>query len=373
MKVLIIDDEKAMHLVMSKMLGKIPDLEIVGMFQDSLRAFSYIETHSVDLVFVDISMPKENGLDFAKRMAESDRDLPIIFVTSHKDYAMDAFDVYALDYIVKPVSFERLEKSVNRARAIHHYDYSDKKEDTFFIYCFGGIEVRSSMGPVKWISRKSEEVFAYLVMHHGRMVSRERIIEDIFPEMPRKNAVTYLNTVIYQIRKSLDPHGLKAIVHSNKDHYGLDLENATIDFVELENKLLTLDETSPEYMEEALRIEEVYIGPLFGERAFLWSFSDIERFHRLHGTFVKKLVPELLKNKEHNTAISLLKKIWSYNELDEEVVELLLHSYASKMDRVAFIELFEQYTGMMKIELGTSPSKELVGYYSEQLRELNRK
>lgn len=375
MKVIIIDDEKAMHLIMRKMLGKIPDLEIVGMFHETASAFSFIETHAVDLAFVDISMPKENGLEFAKRMADIDYNIPIIFVTSHKEYAMDAFDVYALDYIVKPVLLERLEKSVNRARAIHHYDYSEKhtkKREQIYIHCFGGLEVRSNLGTVKWMSRKSEEVFAYLVMHRGRMVSRERIIEDIFPEMPKKNAETYLNTVIYQIRKSLVPHGLKEIVHSNKDHYSLSLDYAIIDYKEFEEKLTKLDKKIPVYIEVALRVEEIYMGPLFGERAFFWSLSDIERFNRLHNTFVKKLTLELVRKKEYSTAIRLLKKIWGYNELDEEAVKLLLNAYASQMDKDSFIVLFEQYTDIMRSELGIGPSKELVDYYARRLGEMEQ-
>ncbi|WP_400244468.1 response regulator [Niallia sp. JL1B1071] len=373
MKVIIIDDEKAMHLIMRKMLGKIPDLEIIGMFHETASAFSFIKTHSVDLAFVDISMPKENGLEFAKRMADIDYNLPIIFVTSHKEYAMDAFDVYALDYIVKPVLLERLEKAVNRARAIHHYDYSEKhtkKREQIYIHCFGGLEVRSNLGPVKWMSRKSEEVFAYLVMHRGRMVSRERIIEDIFPEMPQKNAETYLNTVIYQIRKSLVPHGLKEIVHSNKDHYSLYLDYASIDYIAFEEALTKLDEKSPNYREDALKVEEIYIGPLFGERAFFWSLSDIERFNSLHNTFVKKLTLKLLRKKEYSTAIRLLNKIWSLSELDEEVVKLLLNAYASQKDKDSFLTLFDQYTNIMRTELGINPSNELVEYYSERLSEL---
>ncbi|MCU9613440.1 response regulator [Caldibacillus lycopersici] len=376
MKVIIIDDEKAMHLIMRKMLRKIPDLEIVGMFHETASAFSYLVKNAVDLAFIDISMPKESGLQFARRIAEMNYNLPIIFVTSHKDYALDAFDVYALDYIVKPVSLERLEKAIKRARAIHHYNYTENKakiRGKLFIDFFGGLEVYSTVGPVKWMSRKSEEVFAYLVMCRGRMVSRERIIENIFPEMAKKNAETYLNTVIYQIRKSLIPHGLKAIIHSNKDHYSVSLDEATIDFLNFEEKLASLDEKSPDYIENALKVEEIYRGPLFGERAFLWSLSDLERFNRMYSTFVKKVTAVLLTNKEYATAILLLKKLWSYNELDDEVVKLLLSSYAAQMDMDAYVTLYEQYTKTLKEELGVKPSKEFANYYLEQLNELNRK
>ncbi|MGO4498296.1 response regulator [Paenibacillus sp. 2RAB27] len=117
MKVILIDDEKAMHLIMKRMLAKMPDIEVMGCFSVAKEAYDYLTTHEVDMVFVDISMPRENGLEFAERVRMSGRETKIVFITSHKEYALSAFDVYAFDYIVKPVVLERLVKTVERARA----------------------------------------------------------------------------------------------------------------------------------------------------------------------------------------------------------------------------------------------------------------
>lgn len=115
MKVVIIDDEKAMHLILTRMLAKIDGVEIVGSFHETTTAFSFLTGNRADLVFVDISMPGENGLDFAKRLRESGWQMKLVFITSHKEYALPAFDVYAYDYIVKPVSQDRLRGTVQRA------------------------------------------------------------------------------------------------------------------------------------------------------------------------------------------------------------------------------------------------------------------
>lgn len=117
MKVILVDDEKAMHLIMKRMLAKMAGIEVVGSFADTAAAFAYVLTHEVDLMFVDVSMPRENGLEFAERVRESGRATKIVFITSHKEYALYAFDVYAFDYIVKPVVQERLYRTVERARA----------------------------------------------------------------------------------------------------------------------------------------------------------------------------------------------------------------------------------------------------------------
>ncbi|MBS4220331.1 response regulator transcription factor [Bacillus sp. FJAT-49711] len=114
MKVVIIDDEVAMHLIMKRMLGKINNVEIIGSFNDTIPAFSFLQNNKVDVVFIDISMPWENGIDFARRLRERDLQIKLIFITSHKEYALPAFDVYAYDYIVKPLSQERLAKTLER-------------------------------------------------------------------------------------------------------------------------------------------------------------------------------------------------------------------------------------------------------------------
>lgn len=114
LKVVIIDDEKAMHFIMKRMLAKLDEIEIVGSFQETATAYSYLANHEVDLIFLDISMPRENGLEFAKRLREGGRKLKLVFVTSYKEYAQAAFEVNAYDYIVKPVEQARLHKTVQR-------------------------------------------------------------------------------------------------------------------------------------------------------------------------------------------------------------------------------------------------------------------
>jgi two-component SAPR family response regulator len=115
LKVVIIDDEKAMHLIMRRMLASVEEIEIVGCFRETAAAFSYLAKHDVDLIFLDINMPGENGLTFANRLrGNGGRPVQIVFVTSYKEYAPAAFEVYAYDYIVKPVMRDRLHQTVQR-------------------------------------------------------------------------------------------------------------------------------------------------------------------------------------------------------------------------------------------------------------------
>ncbi|WP_100405850.1 response regulator transcription factor [Bacillus solitudinis] len=117
MKVIIIDDENAMHLIMKRMLAKFNEIEIVGLFHETTRAYELLMEKEVDLAFVDIQMSRESGLDFAIRLRKSGWLGKLVFVTSHKEYALPAFNVYAYDYIVKPISEERLRETLRRVLA----------------------------------------------------------------------------------------------------------------------------------------------------------------------------------------------------------------------------------------------------------------
>jgi two-component SAPR family response regulator len=366
MRAIVVDDEVAMHLIMTRMIGKLADLELAGCFADTASASRYIDEHDVHVAFVDISMTQETGMQFAERMALEHPDLHIIFVTSHKAYALDAFELSALDYIVKPVSLERIERSVKRARAIHRFAEAARTEPKPIrarIYALGGLEVRTEHGSVKWISRKSAELFAYLLLDSGRLISRERIVYDVFGEMAPHNAKVYLSTSIYQLRKALEPHGLKTMVLSDSEGYGLELAEASVDYLEWEERVQHCGQIAADELEEALETEAQYVGDLFGEKGFGWAMNELERLFALYAAYVKKLAAALLEHRQEEKAIWLLNKLFGRNELDEETVTLLLRAYAAKKDQASAIKLYRSYAKVLRRELNIAPSAELEELY----------
>ncbi|QGQ97526.1 response regulator [Paenibacillus psychroresistens] len=376
MRIIMIDDEQAMHLIMKRILMKIVDVEIVGCFRETTSAFSYLENHDADLVFIDISMPKESGLEFAQRLRASGKLVRLVFVTSHKEYALSAFDVYAYDYIVKPVKQDRIHQTVQRvilelqSEKIQMEQVSSTSKVMF--NCLGGMDIRSVQNVVvKWKTSKSAELFGYLLMHKGRLVSRGRIIEDIFSEMPHKNAETYLNTTVYQLRKLLDTYGLKESLHSDNNHYALALNQVHVDMLSFEEgckQMIEIDDTN---IEQALELEQLYAGDLFGDRAFPWAWSEVERLWLLYTTFTHRLCRALLNKGDTQTAIRLLTKLTAHNELDEATIMLYMKALAVQKNKEALIRQYLHYMETLYKELGITPSPEVAGYYNQLLSELN--
>jgi two-component system LytT family response regulator len=374
-KVVLIDDEKGMHIIMKRMLGKVDQVEIVGSFQETSTAYSFLTDQDVDLIFMDINMPKESGLEFAGRLRESGRQMKIVFVTSHKEYSLPAFDVYAFDYIVKPVNQARLHHTVQRALSGMSSENGSVEHDPsamrVMFNCLGGMEIRNGQNElVKWKTSKSAELFGYLLMHKGRLVSRARIIEDMFGEMPLKNGETYLNTTVYQLRKLLDNYGLKGSIHSDSNYYALDHNRVSVDILHFEEgckQMAVVDDTN---IEQALELEQLYAGDLFGDRVFPWARNEVERLSLMYTSFTQRLCEALLIRGDTQTAIRLLMKLIAHNELEEGTIKLYMKALALQKNIEALNRKYKQFTETLYNELGISPSHEVTALYSHLMSEM---
>lgn len=111
LKCIIIDDEPIAIRVIQSYAEKMDCLSVVGGYTDALDALKVLREEQVDLIFLDIHMPGVNGLEFFKSIPNPPA---VIFTTAFRNYAADAFDINALDYMVKPISFERFLKGVNK-------------------------------------------------------------------------------------------------------------------------------------------------------------------------------------------------------------------------------------------------------------------
>jgi DNA-binding LytR/AlgR family response regulator len=116
MRCLIVDDEPLAQQVMEKFAGKVQFLEIAGKCSSAAEAIEVLQHTMVDLIFLDIHMPKLSGLDFIRNLINPPQ---VILVTAYSEYALQGFNVNATDYLMKPVPFDRFLKAVNKAYELY--------------------------------------------------------------------------------------------------------------------------------------------------------------------------------------------------------------------------------------------------------------
>ena len=111
LRCVIVDDEPLAITIMEGFLKKIPHVDVIGKFNSALPVYEFLKSNDVDLLFLDIEMPNLTGIDFVKSLSKPPA---VVFTTANKNYAIEGFDLNIDDYILKPITFERLFKAVNR-------------------------------------------------------------------------------------------------------------------------------------------------------------------------------------------------------------------------------------------------------------------
>jgi len=132
-KCLIVDDEPPAIKIIETYIGLAEGLQLAGSCQNAFEAIRLLKTESIDLIFLDIQMPKLLGTSFLKTLSHPPK---VIFTTAYKEYATDAFDLDAVDYLLKPISLERFLKAINKLnnREALPLEKATNQEQNGFLY-----------------------------------------------------------------------------------------------------------------------------------------------------------------------------------------------------------------------------------------------
>lgn len=110
---LIVDDEPIARKIIAEYIEELPDLKIVGQLNNAIAVADFLQKNSVDILFLDINMPKLSGIQLLQNLKQPPL---VIFTTAYAEYAVNAFELEAFDYLVKPIPFDRFLKSINNAK-----------------------------------------------------------------------------------------------------------------------------------------------------------------------------------------------------------------------------------------------------------------
>jgi DNA-binding LytR/AlgR family response regulator len=179
---LIVDDEPPALEVLRAHIANTPMLEVAGECHNAMGAFDFLQHQHVDLVFLDIQMPKLLGTDLVKALTDPPK---VIFTTAHREYAMDGFDLNAVDFLLKPISFDRFLKAVQKA--VHTELRAQKAEESdvdsprFLYFRADRKMVKVFIEDISHI----ESLKDYVKVHHGAqpLITKQTImaVEEMLP------------------------------------------------------------------------------------------------------------------------------------------------------------------------------------------------
>ncbi|AFM43386.1 response regulator containing CheY-like receiver and SARP domains [Desulfosporosinus acidiphilus SJ4] len=234
MRIAAVDDETHVLERFARMAAGVPELSVCGLFETGEQLLAYLRKNPLDAVFLDIEMPGVSGLELSEQIQNLNENIDIIFVTAFNQYAVEAFELQAMDYIMKPMTEERLGKTIKRLLKTKRRARPQEKP---FIQCLGGFDVFLNGKALTWKSSKAKEVLAFLVYKKGVPVGWEKITDAVWPDFNSEKAQANFHATNYLLRKRLAEAGLAQILKSERGNYRIVADKFDCDVYRLEEML----------------------------------------------------------------------------------------------------------------------------------------
>ncbi|WP_180968092.1 response regulator [Cytobacillus massiliigabonensis] len=377
MRVLLIDDEKLALDMLEVLLNKMDGMEIVGKYQNPEHALENLNRLKVDVIFLDMDMGGVHGIKFARKLVGEYSHIIIIFVTAHPQFALDAFDVDAIDYLLKPVSITRLSKAIakakDRLKVIKLYDNSEivQTSESLYAYTMSNFRLKDyKQNVIKWRTKKVKELFVFLWHNRDIPIHKARIIEELWPNTDADKAMVLLHTTVYQLRKALKKNGIEKPVALLNDQYVLSVP-LTSDIHELE-ELIQSEKVLPENVE---RVLELYSGDYLEEEGYSWATQHQLFLRQSFISYLDQFISDSMKNQvNHQLVEASLEKMLQLDIYNETFMQKLLKHYGETNNYKKLQIFFEKVKNQFVGELGIDVPKELKDIFTNyyyKLKPLN--
>ena len=197
------------------------------------EALRQIKARQVDVAFLDVEMPGEvNGLDLGRRLRQIYPKLNIVIITGHKEYAIEAFELDASGYLLKPITEGAVEHQLSVLRFEQENKEEGKPGGKVRIRCFGTFEVFHNGVPVDFSYSKSKELLACLVDRHGAMCSNDTMIGCLWPDEPaNQQTKARIRKYVKDLRDTFASVGIEDIIrHKDRVGVGIDISKVDCDY-----------------------------------------------------------------------------------------------------------------------------------------------
>lgn len=375
MKAIIVDDERLALKKMEKLLQEQAEagikLELIGAFQDPYSAIAVTESQMPHLAFLDIEMPEINGFELAERLLQIQPHLQIIFVTAYQEYAVKAFEVNAIDYLLKPVHHGRLAKTLQRvieSSSKMVVNNSQTTRNQAKLCCLQSLHYLDQNGAQQyfpWKTLKAPELFAYLVHYRDKTISKQLLIDLLWPEYDAERATTQLHTAIYQIRKIIKTAGLDLEIKYKDEGYRLIWGELKLDVEEWEISVTQAQVVTSETLDEHRSILALYTGDFLEEHRYLWAEYEKERLGLIWLNHAKQIAEHYTSHGGYTEALSLYQQIRERLPYVEDGYFGLMQVYDKLNHQVEVRKQYQLISNILKEEFEGIPSKELSDWYEE--------
>ncbi|GMK38610.1 hypothetical protein PCCS19_16640 [Paenibacillus sp. CCS19] len=366
MNVIIIDDERIALNYLERQLSTFPNVSIVGAFMNPLLAIDAVKSQRPDAVFLDIDLPEMNGMELAERLLEISPSLQVIFVTAYNQFAVHAFEISAVDYIMKPYEAGRLQKTIQRINERLNLHIVDETlvESILKVRVMRQLMLEPAGGsakPLNWRTVKAMELFLYLLQHRGLLVRKSTIIDQLWPTHDTDKAYSLLYSAVYQIRKTLADYHEHFQIVNQSEGYMLTLHQVWLDADHWQKQLDDLAELDEGSIASHESVMTEYTGDYLQTYDYLWAEGERERLLGKWLLLAHRIGHWYRENGNHEKALTIYSEICHRYPTVEDAHYNVMKIYAALGKQTAVVQQYEQLCSIMTEELDVSPS----GYIRE--------
>lgn len=371
MKAICIDDEQLALEYLKRQIMKLNGIEVIGTFIHPIEGKEHILTEEVDVIFLDIHLPEINGIELAEQIINEKPDLIVVFVTAYDQYAVKAFELNALDYLVKPVKLDRLRLTLDRVRKQLNVKEEKKPELNHLqikVSNYLSFQVEPDIfKPIPWRTSKTQELFLYLLQNHGKLVEKSTLMELLWEVYELEKGYSLLYTTVYNVRKALRPFNDHIVLHNTTDGYLLELKSVSIDLFEWEKSLTALPElnySTVKSYEEVMRLNK---EPYLLNHDYVWLEAERHRMESIWLKTANRIATFYEMNNEGNDAIKWYKNICERYQEHEEAHFSLMKLYAKIGDSKLVTKQYRNLTKVLAEELSIEPSNYIKEWYEQNI------
>lgn len=373
LRAIIVDDEQLAIDLLKILLEGTEQVKIIGEYCKPTEAMEKIAVLDPDVVFLDVEMPGVNGIELAIDILDRSEDIDIVFVTAFRDYAVEAIELNAVDYLLKPALPESVERAVARLlKRRQQRIMSARINSAVQINGFGAFEARilANGETVKWRTAKVEELFVYLLYHRGTTVRKEEIIDSLWSEGEPKNADNTLHTSVYKLKKIFKETGINISVKFSGGGYILDIgTDIDYDVASFETFITDGKGLAKEDVCEFEKIVALYKGDYLEGKDYLWCMPERARLQKHFSDLAKQVARYYSNSSNYSKAEQILLRSVRYLPYDEDAYELLLKICSRKKDRPAMIKYYETIQDLLRHDLGLEPRPSLKRLYESLMND----
>lgn len=370
MRAVLVDDELSALTYLERVLLKIDDVTIVGKYINPYEAIAQVKHDKPDIVFLDIEMPGISGIEVAESIQSSFPEAHIIFITAYDEFAVKAFELNAVDYILKPIKPDRLHKTLQRVSKSNKQrkalDTTNKKPIVlaFQALSFALENDLSATLNVRWRTSKVRGIFVFLLQHRGQVILKDTLVDLFWPSLDIEKGYTQLYSTIYHIRKTLSESNVDIHIINLDNGYKLDMNGVTLDVEEWETGITETQNVDSKTLPIHQQLLTLYRGDYLANEEYVWAENERERLKMLWVKHISEVAEYLASNSQFRKAISLYLRLQMAHPYTDESYFKLMQLY-SEIGDIHSVELqYHSLKEMLFDQFGIEPKQMIQDWYN---------